>query len=127
MTAGCVAGPRMAAGLAALMFSAKPTLTAMQVRDAIYSTAVDLGTAGVDNEFGHGRIDMKAALDAVAPNTKPGDTNGDNVVDNNDVQPIIDHFGAKTGDGNYDSKIDTNGDGVIDELDLFAVGHNFGS
>jgi subtilisin family serine protease len=124
---GTSAATPVVAGLAGLMFSAKPTLTAQQAVSAIYASAVDLGDPGIDNSFGHGRIDMKAALDTVAPHIKPGDTNGDGVVDDNDVQPIIDHFGAKTGDGNYDAKIDTNSDGVIDELDLFSVGKNFGS
>jgi subtilisin family serine protease len=123
---GTSAATPVVAGLAALLFSAKPSLTPSGARDAIYSTAVDLGASGVDNEFGHGRIDMKAALDLVAPNIKAGDTNGDGVVDNNDIQPIIDHFGAHSGDGNYDARIDQNNDGVIDELDLFPVGRNFG-
>lgn len=50
------------AGLAALVWAKYPTYTAAQVWNRITSTAVDLGTAGRDNVFGAGRIDVKKAL-----------------------------------------------------------------
>lgn len=50
------------AGLAALMFSRRPTWTADQVRRRIESTAVDIGPDGFDVRFGHGRIDAVQAL-----------------------------------------------------------------
>jgi len=50
------------AGLAALIWSKYPSYTAAQVWNRITSTAVDLGTAGRDNVFGAGRIDVKNAL-----------------------------------------------------------------
>lgn len=124
---GTSAATPVVAGLAALVFSAKPELSALQVRDILYNTAVDLGQQGFDTSFGHGRIDMLAALDTAGPDGKPGDANKDGSVDNNDLQTIIDRFGARTGDGNYLPSADTNGDGIIDELDVFSVGRNFGS
>jgi subtilisin family serine protease len=123
---GTSAATPVVAGLAALLFSAKPTLTALQARDIIYNTADDLGPAGADTSFGVGRIDMAAAL-LIVDGGKEGDTNGDGVVDNNDVQPIVDNFGAQTGDPGYSAAIDANGDGIIDELDLFVVGRKFGT
>jgi thermitase len=64
-----VSGTSMAtpyvAGLAALLFSFNGNLTAAQVRGAIESSAVDLGDAGTDQIFGHGRINALAALQAV--------------------------------------------------------------
>lgn len=50
------------AGLAALIWARYPTYTAAQVRNQIQNTAVDLGTAGWDQQFGWGRIDAHAAL-----------------------------------------------------------------
>lgn len=53
------------AGVAALVRSRFPTLTAAQVKQRIEATAVDLGDPGYDPKFGHGRID---ALRAVSGN-----------------------------------------------------------
>jgi serine protease AprX len=58
-----MATPR-AAGVAALILSANPTLTPAQVREILESTAVDLGVPGRDNEHGAGRIDAYAAVRA---------------------------------------------------------------
>ncbi|TWI14410.1 S8 family serine peptidase [Aerolutibacter ruishenii] len=44
------------AGVAALVWSAKPGATSQQVRDALTSTARDLGTPGRDVEFGYGLV-----------------------------------------------------------------------
>jgi hypothetical protein len=50
------------AGLAALIWARNPTYTAAQVRSVIQLAAVDLGTAGWDQQYGWGRIDAPAAL-----------------------------------------------------------------
>ena len=50
------------AGLAALVWAKNPGYTAAQVWNRMTSTAIDLGTAGVDSSFGAGRIDVKQAL-----------------------------------------------------------------
>jgi len=49
-------------GLAALIFSARPDLTAWDVREIIMRSAKDLGTPGFDEEYGYGLIDGGAAL-----------------------------------------------------------------
>ena len=49
------------AGLAAAVWSLNPSLTNSQVRALINNTAVDLGSAGRDIQFGYGRIDAYAA------------------------------------------------------------------
>jgi hypothetical protein len=49
-------------GAAALLFSAQPTITAMQVRDILLRTATDLGTAGRDTTFGVGLVNLPAAF-----------------------------------------------------------------
>jgi len=52
------------AGLAALMLSVNSSLTNDKVEQIIETTAVDLGTAGRDDIYGYGRIDVAAALAA---------------------------------------------------------------
>ncbi|QDH69976.1 S8 family serine peptidase [Marilutibacter alkalisoli] len=51
------------AGVAALVWSANPTWTNQEVREALAVTAEDLGTAGRDNSYGWGLVQAKAALD----------------------------------------------------------------
>ena len=120
---GTSAATPLVAGLGALLFSANPGKDNAWVRSRIQDTARDLGANGWDEEYGWGRIDIAKAL---VDGTLHGDTNGDGHVTEADVQPIIDRFGAHTGDTNYQARVDTNTDGVIDEVDLFAVGRNFG-
>ncbi|MCA1714646.1 MAG: S8 family serine peptidase, partial [Gammaproteobacteria bacterium] len=43
-------------GVAALAWSSFPTATNQQVRDALTSTAIDLGTAGRDTSYGYGLV-----------------------------------------------------------------------
>jgi subtilisin family serine protease len=50
------------AGTAALVLSAKPTLTSSQVRRVLLDTAVDLGDPGFDEYYGYGRVDAGAAV-----------------------------------------------------------------
>jgi subtilisin family serine protease len=57
------------AGAAAVIWSANPTASNAQVRDAINSTALDLGAAGRDVNFGYGLI---RTYDAVAKITGAG-------------------------------------------------------
>ena len=49
-------------GVMALMLSANPDLSSEQVKTIIYDTAVDMGSAGKDNDFGYGMIDALAAV-----------------------------------------------------------------
>jgi subtilisin family serine protease len=67
----------IAAGVAALVMSAKPTLSNTQVENLLYSTAIDLGAPGRDASFGYGRVNAAAAVQAaggsVAPDTTPPD------------------------------------------------------
>ncbi len=52
----------LTAGLAALIFSANPSLTPTQVEQIMESTALDLGDPGYDVYYGYGRIDAFGAL-----------------------------------------------------------------
>lgn len=67
------------AGLAALVWSKYPDLTADQVLERLTRTAVDKGPQGRDREYGFGLIDPVAALTApaAAPTTSPSATGGE--------------------------------------------------
>ncbi len=52
------------AGVAALLYAARPSLGAAEVRSILEATAVDLGPRGKDPEFGAGRVDALRALEA---------------------------------------------------------------
>ncbi|QQP95202.1 S8 family serine peptidase [Lysobacter enzymogenes] len=62
-----MASPHVA-GVAALLFSAKPSATVQQVRDAITSTALDLETPGRDDKTGAGMVRAFEALDKLLGN-----------------------------------------------------------
>jgi serine protease len=52
-------------GVAALLWAAKPSATNTQIRDAMTSTARDLGATGRDNYYGYGAVQAYAALEAL--------------------------------------------------------------
>jgi thermitase len=54
----------VAAGVAALMMAAAPSLDGAQIEQALFATAVDLGAAGRDPYFGYGRVNALAAVKA---------------------------------------------------------------
>jgi subtilisin family serine protease len=57
-------------GLAALVYSASPTLTADQITQILRETAQDIGSAGWDPYTGWGRIDARGALLRTQPTFK---------------------------------------------------------
>jgi len=62
----------LAAGAAALVWSAKPVYTSTDVANALRNTADDLGATGPDNNFGYGRINLHRALRYAAEGTLAG-------------------------------------------------------
>jgi subtilisin family serine protease len=52
-------------GVAALMLSLNPNLTEAEVRTILQNTATDMGATGFDNDFGFGRLNARAALQAI--------------------------------------------------------------
>ena len=129
---GTSAATPIVAGVAALLWSADITANPSRadrheyIRALINNTAVDLGDNGRDQYYGYGRIDALAAMQQIYVINDPGDTNGDDVVNADDIQAIIDLFGVTEDDAEYDIIVDANRDGVIDELDLFVIGQNYG-
>jgi subtilisin family serine protease len=62
------------AGVAALVLAANPNLTPAQVTQILLSTADDLGTAGLDPQFGYGRVNAARAVAAAAGGTTAAPT-----------------------------------------------------
>jgi thermitase len=52
----------IAAGVAALVFSAAPALSAAEVEAALFASAIDLGVAGRDTSFGYGLVNAAGAV-----------------------------------------------------------------
>ncbi len=52
----------IAAGVAALLKSADPSMTADEIEDLMKTTAVDLGNPGLDIYYGYGRVDSGNAM-----------------------------------------------------------------
>jgi len=61
---GTSAAASQTSGIASLVWSANPNLTAGQVKGILSSTAYDLGTPGYDTEYGHGLFNADAAVRA---------------------------------------------------------------
>jgi subtilisin family serine protease len=53
----------VASGVAALIWSRNPSLTATQVRHILQASATDLGPAGRDGSYGYGLVNAQAALE----------------------------------------------------------------
>jgi thermitase len=67
------------AGVYALMMSANPGLAPATLDNILFSTALDLGTAGWDQQFGNGRVQADKAV-AMAMQTSAGDTQAPTVA-----------------------------------------------
>jgi len=63
--------------VAALVWSADPTATNAEVRNALTSTAEDLGTAGRDNSYGFGLVQAADAITALTGGGGGGTTDGE--------------------------------------------------
>ena len=114
-----------AAGVAALVLSADPSLTALQVEERLYATSMDLGDPGYDTVFGHGFVNANnaistgaccigtsgACIELLEPNCNAGGGNwlGPNILcSDGGCEP-----------SNCDG--DTNDSGVVDVGDLLIV------
>lgn len=69
---GTSAAAPQVSGLAALILSKWPQLTGVQAGEVILATARDIGDPGVDAVFGHGLVDVRAALSPVNPTLSNG-------------------------------------------------------
>lgn len=57
---------------------------------------------------------------------RPGDLNGDGVVNVDDVTLVTSHWGMMPANPNWDERADANGDGTVGDADLTIVKNSFG-
>jgi type VII secretion-associated serine protease mycosin len=81
------------AGAAALVRAEFPELTADQVVHRLVATAADAGPAGRDEQYGHGVLDLVAALTADVPPPSPDPTAGADRPDGAGPRPPEPDFG----------------------------------
>lgn len=109
-------------GVAALVWSVNPALTAVQVRDIIQNSADDMGPQGVDSTYGYGRVNAaEAVLAAIA--TLPRcliDLNGSGGSDTGDLFMFLDLYYREAGQHGSQLQADFNNDDFVDVGDLFA-------
>jgi subtilisin family serine protease len=99
-----------AAGVAALIISANPSLTAVEVESIMKSTCKDMGAAGFDTLTGWGALDADGAVREAVRKACPADFDGDGSVSGNDLGILLSSWGA--------SSLDITGDGVVNGGDM---------
>ena len=62
-------------GAAAILFQRWPELTAREVANILFDTATDLGDPGIDDIYGHGALNLAAALEPVGTVVAAGKSN----------------------------------------------------
>jgi hypothetical protein len=98
------------AGTAALIKQKNPGYTVTEIKDALYNSAQDLGTAGWDQYHGHGRIDAYGAINYMST---PSDNDGDGY--SSDVDCNDNDFSVNPGANEVCNGIDDDCDELIDE------------
>lgn len=108
-----------AAGVAALIISVNPSLTATQIETIMQTTCKDMNTAGFDNLTGWGMLNAEAAVIAALPDICPSDFNGDGTVNGSDLGQLLSSWGS--------SEFDITGDSVVNGEDLGSLLSAWGS
>jgi hypothetical protein len=110
----------LAAGLAALVFSANPSLTPNQVEQIMESTAVDLGDPGYDVYYGWGRINASKALKTAVGTTPIGNSTPPSVA-------IASPLNGTTVSGGVTVKADASDNVGVSRVELYKDGIFFAS
>jgi thermitase len=104
------------AAVGALVMSANASLTADQVQDILFSTAVDLGSAGRDIYFGYGRVNaagaVAAALAAPARDTVAPSAAISNPTPNSSVSGLV-AIDVKASDNKAVMRVDLKVNGAL--------------
>ena len=107
-----------AAGVAALILSANPSLSASEVETIMQTTCRDMSTIGYDTLTGWGMLNAEEAVRVALPPSCPLDFNGDRNIDGGDLGILLGSWGT--------SENDINGDGTTDGIDLGIFLANWG-
>ena len=93
---GTSAAAPHAAAVAALLRSAAPQLSAVQVAQTLRNTALDLGAGGFDFDFGSGRVDALAAVQQACPECFQSTGNNTRMI-NLSTLGFVDNLGMAAG------------------------------
>lgn len=112
----------MVAGAAAVLWSAKPSLSAEDVRRLLELSADDLGPPGRDPQFGFGRLNLGAALSGIVGPSGPcnGDFNGDGVADLADLFAFLNEYFLTYGQTGTRLRADIDLSGMVGVEDIFV-------
>ena len=94
-----MASPHVA-GAAALLWGYNPDFTNVQIRSALQAGTVDSGVPGRDDFYGFGRVDVLASLNSLFG---PGDSDGDGMPDNYELEVGLNAFDASDASEDADS------------------------
>ena len=108
-------------GAMVLLLSAFPDLSVLGLENTLKLSAVDLGSAGPDNDYGYGLINLVAAYE-LADSVCPADFNGDYNVDSLDLVILITEW-LMTNCTNCQS--DLNGDQKVDFHDYAEFANHY--
>ncbi|TFG08044.1 hypothetical protein EU538_07775, partial [Candidatus Thorarchaeota archaeon] len=100
----------MAAGIGAMIRQADGSLTAMDVKNVLTTTALDMGETGADNTYGYGIAQAKAALDYV--------TGGGTPTDNPPSCSIVAPAEGETVSGVYRVYVDASDDNGVSSVEV---------
>lgn len=107
----------LTAGLAALIWSYDPSLTSEEVEAALKAGCDDLGSGGVDNTYGYGRINVFGSLSSLNPGNQVPVANLSATPLSGDAPLLVnfDASGSYDADGSIvDFSWDYDGDGIYD-------------
>ena len=103
-------------GVASLLLSNDPTLTAVELREIIVGSARDISLVGFDSFTGWGCLDAQAALEQLESSSPSADLNLDGVVNGGDLTLLLISWGACSS-----CEADFDDSGFVDGADLVTL------
>lgn len=118
VTGTSFAAPQVS-GAMALLASAAPEATVLELESALRQSAWDQGPSGPDNDYGAGFVDVRQAL-LLLPgvNLCIADINGDGDVDGSDLGTFVAESGRTDCSETSPCFADVNSDGAVDSIDF---------
>lgn len=111
----------IAAGVAGMIWSAAPGLTPEQVQSTLFDACDDIGSPGEDAIFGHGRVNLRRAVQLARALDCHADLDADRDVDLEDLTRLLAEFGT------VGPAADIDADGRVGIADLARLLARFGS